>query len=125
MKKEKKTIQPVSGTKVPRFAGPSTFARLPEIRDVGNLAARVGLSNCVVDRDLIAMNYKKIFDLFLDIKKMGETNAILGRSKGLTSKKLIHEVEEIYYKNFSDKKLEDNVQSIKATFEIIFLYGTK
>ena len=34
MKKEKKTIQPVSGTKVPRFAGPSTFARLPELRDV-------------------------------------------------------------------------------------------
>ena len=37
MKKKEKTknpIQPVSGTKVPRFAGPSTFARLPEIRDV-------------------------------------------------------------------------------------------
>ena len=56
---------------------------------------------------------------------MGETNAILGRSKSLTPKKLIHEVEEIYFKNFSDKKLEDNVQSIRATFEIIFLYGTK
>jgi agmatinase len=27
-------IQPVSGTVVPRFAGPSTFARLPELRDV-------------------------------------------------------------------------------------------
>ena len=26
-------IQPVSGTVVPRFAGPSTFARLPELRD--------------------------------------------------------------------------------------------
>ena len=36
MKKIKKTIQPVSGTKVPRFAGPSTFARLPELRDVEN-----------------------------------------------------------------------------------------
>ena len=34
MKKNKKIIQPVSGTKVPRFAGPSTFARLPELRDV-------------------------------------------------------------------------------------------
>ena len=37
MKKKNKTknpIQPVSGTKVPRFAGPSTFARLPEMRDV-------------------------------------------------------------------------------------------
>ena len=27
-------IQPVSGTIIPRFAGPSTFARLPELRDV-------------------------------------------------------------------------------------------
>ena len=35
MNKDKKTpIQPVSGTIVPRFAGPSTFARLPELRDV-------------------------------------------------------------------------------------------
>ena len=33
-KKNKDTIQPVSGTIVPRFAGPSTFARLPELRDV-------------------------------------------------------------------------------------------
>ena len=27
-------IQPISGTVIPRFAGPSTFARLPELRDV-------------------------------------------------------------------------------------------
>ena len=33
-KKGKIPIQPVSGTKVPRFAGASTFARLPELRDV-------------------------------------------------------------------------------------------
>ena len=33
-KSSKEPIQPVSGTKVPRFAGPSTFARLPELRDV-------------------------------------------------------------------------------------------
>jgi agmatinase len=29
-------IQPISGTVVPRFAGPSTFARLPELRDVSH-----------------------------------------------------------------------------------------
>ena len=36
MKKErnKEQIQPVSGTKVPRYAGPNTFARLPDLRDV-------------------------------------------------------------------------------------------
>lgn len=31
---KEKPIPPVSGTIVPRFAGPSTFARLPEMRDV-------------------------------------------------------------------------------------------
>ena len=29
-----KPVQPISGTVLPRFAGPSTFARLPELRDV-------------------------------------------------------------------------------------------
>ena len=29
-------IQPISGTVIPRFAGPSTFARLPEFRDVSH-----------------------------------------------------------------------------------------
>ena len=29
-----KPIEPISGTVIPRFAGPSTFARLPELRDV-------------------------------------------------------------------------------------------
>ncbi|MFQ6022402.1 MAG: agmatinase [Acidiferrobacterales bacterium] len=33
---EEKPIPPVSGTVVPRFAGPSTFARLPELRDVSH-----------------------------------------------------------------------------------------
>ena len=32
--KKKDPIQPVSGKLVPRYAGPSTFARIPELRDV-------------------------------------------------------------------------------------------
>ena len=32
--KKKEPIQPVSGKLVPRYAGPSTFARIPEFRDV-------------------------------------------------------------------------------------------
>ena len=34
MSDKKEPIQPVSGTVGPRYAGPSTFARLPELRDV-------------------------------------------------------------------------------------------
>ena len=51
---------------------------------------------------------------------MGETNAILGRRKRLTPKKLFHKVEEIYFKNFSDKKQEDNVQSIMLLLKLYF-----
>ena len=98
---------------------------LPEIRDVGNLAAKVGLNNTVVDRDIIKVKYKRILDLFLDLKKMGETNAILGRRKGLTTMKFIHLVEKFYFENFSDKKIEVGAPYISATFELIFLYGTK
>ena len=32
--RDEPTITPISGTVVPRYAGPSTFARIPELRDV-------------------------------------------------------------------------------------------
>ena len=98
---------------------------LPEIRDVGNLAAKIGLNNCVVDRDIIEVHYKRMLDLFLDIKNMGETNAIIGRRKSLTTKKVIEEVEKFYFKNYSESKPENGAQLIRATFEVIFLYGKK
>ena len=98
---------------------------LPEIRDVGNLATKVGLNNCVVDRDIIKVDYERLLDLFLDIKKMGETNAILERSKSLTTKTLVQEVEKLYLKNFTDKKSKKVSCTISATFEIIFLYGRR
>ena len=41
-KRNKDPIQPVSGTKVPRFAGPSTFARLPALRGVESCDGAVG-----------------------------------------------------------------------------------
>ena len=97
---------------------------LPEIRDVGNLATKVGLNNCVVDRDIIKVSYKGIIDLFMDIKEMGETNAILERRKSLMTKNLVQEVEKFYFKDFS-KKLDKSDNYIIATFEVIFLYGTK
>ena len=53
MKKErnKNPIQPVSGTKIPRYAGPNTFARLPELRDVQSCdVAIVGVIVLAVDR---------------------------------------------------------------------------
>ena len=63
--------------------------------------------------------------MFLDIKAMGETNAILERRKSLTTKNLVQEVEKFYFKNYTDKKSRKDTYTISATFEIIFLYGRK
>ena len=98
---------------------------LPDIRDVGNLGVKAGLNNCVVDRDIIKVDYNRLLDLFFDIKKMGETNAIRERRKSLTPKNLLQEVEKFYLKNYSSKNLDNFSNSIRATFEVIFLYGTK
>ena len=71
MKKErnKNPIQPVSGTKVPRFAGPSTFARLPELRDVEScdvqLLAFLLMQEQAIDqgRDLVPKALGKLQDI--------------------------------------------------------------
>ena len=76
---------------------------------------------CIRDR----VSYKRILDLFLDIKEMGETNSILERRKRLTTKNLVQEVEKFYFTNFIDKKSTQDTYSIGATFEIVFLYGRK
>ena len=69
MTKTKKPIQPVSGTEVPRYAGPSTFARLPELRDVESCdVAIVGVpfdSGTVIDR--VRDLDHKVLDKPLDI----------------------------------------------------------
>jgi hypothetical protein len=38
---------------------------------------------------------------------------------------LINAVEKYYIKHISEKKHEGSAESIRATFEVIFLYGTK
>ncbi len=71
MKKDrnKNPVQPVSGTKVPRFAGPSTFARLPELRDVESCdVAIVGVPfDAVQATDLVQDLALKVFGKLQDI----------------------------------------------------------
>ncbi|MDC3067666.1 hypothetical protein OA005_00215 [Paracoccaceae bacterium] len=96
---------------------------LPEIRDVGNLANNVGLKNTVVDKDILKVEYKKLDDLFIDLKRMGETNAAVDRRKTLTTKTLIQEVKKLYLEKFSKRSSQEPKRHIIATFEVIFLYG--
>ena len=54
---------------------------LPEIRDVGNLAAKVGLNNSVVDRDIIKVTIKRYSICFWILKKWERQMQSLGVAK--------------------------------------------
>ncbi|MDA0361584.1 MAG: methyltransferase domain-containing protein [Proteobacteria bacterium] len=89
-----------------------------DIREVGNLLQRVGLTLPVADASKLNVSYGSVYHLMRDLRAMGETNVLKRRMKTFTSRRLFLEVNRIYSKNH---KLEDD--KIRATFELIFLAG--
>lgn len=98
-------------------AGPRT-APMADIRDVGGLLGRAGLALPVADADRLTITYPDIFRLMADLRGMGEQNALLGRRRTPTSRRLFLRAAEIYHDRFAD---EDG--RIPASFEIITLTG--
>ena len=89
------------------------------MQQTGSLLQNVGFNLPVVDKDIIKIFYRDLFDLMHDIKSMGESNSLVGRKKSFTSKKVLEMANKIYKKKF----LERN--KIYATYEILYLIGWK
>ncbi|MDE0800726.1 MAG: methyltransferase domain-containing protein [Rhodospirillaceae bacterium] len=87
-----------------------------DVRDAGDLLLRANFALPVADTDVIVRNYDSLRDLFNELRRMGETNAIQDRSKGLTTARLFTAAEEIYRSRHSTKQ-----GKLRATFEIITL----
>lgn len=87
-------------------------------QQMGGLLQRAGFSLPVVDSDILTVTYNSIFDLMKDLRDMGEGNAITQRKKTFTPKSLFVRAGEIYAQKYADSD-----GRIKATFEIIFLFG--
>ena len=98
-------------------AGPRT-APMADIRDVGALLGRAGLALPVADADRLTITYPDMFRLIADLRGMGEQNALLGRSKTPTSRRLFLRAAEIYHDRFAGPD-----GRIPASFEIITLTG--
>lgn len=51
-----------------------------DIRDISNLLGRAGLTLLTVDVDEIKVFFPSMYELMDDLRDMGESNAIVGRS---------------------------------------------
>ena len=98
-------------------AGPRTVP-MADIRDVGGLLGRAGLALPVADADRLTIDYPDIFRLMADLRGMGEANAMRGRRKAPTTRKLFLRAADIYQDRFGRAD-----GRIPASFEIITLTG--
>ncbi|MFQ5783751.1 MAG: methyltransferase domain-containing protein [Alphaproteobacteria bacterium] len=87
-----------------------------EVRDAGALLLRAGFALPVVDVDTIAVSYPDALALMRDLRGMGETNALVERSRRPTPRATIAAVAAAYAKRFAGAD-----GRIPATFEVVYL----
>ena len=104
--------QDITGGSSPRCAP------MADIRDIGGLLARAGLALPVADSDRLTVTYPDMFQLMMDLRGMGEQNALLGRLRNPTRRTVFLRAAEIYQDKFGQT---DGL--IPASFEIITLTG--
>lgn len=93
-------------------------APMGEIRDLGGLLGRAGLSLPVADRLPQRVTYETLFHLVRDLRDMAETNALAARHKATSPRALFTRAAQLYAESFP---AEDG--RIAATFELVFLTG--
>ena len=102
----------LSGGASPRVA---PFA---DIRDMGGLLQRAGFALPVVDTDVVTATYQNPLALMREIKAMGLSNALTGRSRTPVRRETLALACATYAAEFSNSE-----SRVPATFEIINLIG--
>ena len=72
----------------------------------------------MADADRLTITYPDMFRLMADLRGMGEQNALLGRRRTLTARRMFLRAAEIYHDRFAGPD-----GRIPASFEIITLTG--
>ncbi|PHR22311.1 MAG: SAM-dependent methyltransferase [Hoeflea sp.] len=89
-----------------------------DIRDYGGLLQRAGFALPVVDIDEIVVRYADMFALLRDLRAMGMTSILGGRSRKPLGKNVFLRAAQIYAERFSDAD-----GRIRASFSVIHLSG--
>ena len=89
-----------------------------EIRDAGMLLQRSGFALSMVNTEILTVQFETLYDLFSDLRGMGESNTLLSRTRGLSSRVLFEDVVQGYHDRFQTEE-----GKIFASFEILYLSG--
>ncbi|MGB1547044.1 MAG: methyltransferase domain-containing protein [Alphaproteobacteria bacterium] len=89
-----------------------------EIRDAGQLLQRAGFAEPVSDTDTITVTYPGVFNLLMDLRNMGETNALYARRRNLTPRGTFLRMAKSYEDDFPGAE-----SRLPATFQIVYLTG--
>jgi SAM-dependent methyltransferase len=89
-----------------------------DVRDAGALLQRAGFALPVADLETVTVRYDSMFALMRDLRAMGATNALAGRSRKPATRALFMRAAEIYAERFSDPD-----GRVRATFSTIWLSG--
>jgi SAM-dependent methyltransferase len=91
---------------------------MAEIRDLGALLQRAGFALPVADGFTQTVTYRNLPALMADLRAMGEGNALDGRRKTFTARRVFAQAAAIYAASYPAPDGQ-----ISATFELIFLTG--
>lgn len=89
-----------------------------DVREAGALLQRAGFALPVTDVETVTVRYATMFDLIRDLRAMGATNVLSGRSRKPTSREFFARAAAIYAKRFSDPD-----GRVRATFSFIWMSG--
>lgn len=89
-----------------------------DVRDYGALLQRAGFALPVADVEKIVVRYDDMFALLRDLRAMGMTSVLAGRSRTPLRKAVFFRAAEIYADRFSDPD-----GRIRASFPVIHLSG--
>jgi SAM-dependent methyltransferase len=89
-----------------------------DVRDAGALLQRAGLALPVADVETVTVRYASLFGLMADLRAMGETSALIDRSRRPGARSLFARAAEIYAERFSDPD-----GRVRASFSIVWMSG--
>ncbi|SME95618.1 Methyltransferase domain-containing protein [Xaviernesmea oryzae] len=89
-----------------------------DVRDVGGLLQRAGFTLPVVDAETYTVRYDSLFPLMRDLRAMGMTNPLAGRSRMPVTRRFFVRAAELYAERYSDPD-----GRIRATFSIVYASG--
>ena len=91
---------------------------MADIRDLGGLIGRAGLALPVADSDTIEITWPDALAMMRELRGMGESNALAGRSRSFTPRAVLLEAAASMQERFTDGD-----GRIAAAFEIVTLTG--